>query len=101
LIVIDENAVITHMPLGTRLFGYTPEQLFGMNALDLVHPDDLDFAATEMIRAVTEPDYVATNAMRIRHVDGHWVPIELMASSHFDDPGDQRCGHERARPHRT
>ena len=86
LIVIDENAVISHMPLGTRLFGYTPEQLFGMNTLDLVHPDDLDFAATEMIRAVTEPDYVATNAMRIRHADGHWVPIELMASSHFDDP---------------
>jgi diguanylate cyclase (GGDEF)-like protein/PAS domain S-box-containing protein len=86
LIVIDEHAVISHMPLGNRLFGYTPEQLFGMNALDLVHPDDLDFAAAEMIRAVTEPEYVATNAMRIRHADGHWVPIELMASSHFDDP---------------
>ena len=74
------------MPLGTRLFGYTAEQLFGMNTLELVHPDDLDFAATEMIKAVTEPGYVATNAMRIRHADGHWVPIELMASSHFDDP---------------
>ena len=86
LIVIDEHAVISHMPLGNRLFGYTPEQLYGMNTLDLVHPDDQDFAATEMIRAVTEPDYVATNAMRIRHADGHWVPIELMAASHFDDP---------------
>ena len=78
--------MISHLPLGNRLFGYTPEQLFGMNALDLVHPDDQDFAAAEMIRAVTEPDYVATNAMRIRHADGHWVPIELMATSQFDDP---------------
>ncbi len=86
LIVVDEQCVISHMPLGNRLFGYTPEQLHGMNALELVHPDDLDFAAAEMIRAVEEPNYVATNAMRIRHADGHWVPIELMASSHFDDP---------------
>jgi diguanylate cyclase (GGDEF)-like protein/PAS domain S-box-containing protein len=86
LIVIDEQAVISHMPIGTRLFGYTAEQLYGMNALELVHPDDLDFAAGEMVRAITEPGYTATNAMRIRHADGHWVPIELMASSHFDDP---------------
>jgi diguanylate cyclase (GGDEF)-like protein/PAS domain S-box-containing protein len=86
LIVLDEQGVISHLPLGTRLFGYTAEELYGVNALELVHPDDLDFAAHEMIRAVVEPGYTATNAMRIRHADGHWVPIELMASSHFDDP---------------
>jgi diguanylate cyclase (GGDEF)-like protein/PAS domain S-box-containing protein len=86
LIVVDEHCIVSHMPLGNRLFGYTPDQLYGTNALELVHPDDVDFAATEMLRAVAEPDYVATNAMRIRHADGHWVPIELVASSHFDDP---------------
>jgi diguanylate cyclase (GGDEF)-like protein/PAS domain S-box-containing protein len=86
LVVVDEHGMISDEPLGQRLFGYTAEQLHGMNALDLVHPDDIDFAATELIRAVTEPGYEATNAMRIRHADGHWVPIELMASSHFDDP---------------
>ena len=86
LIVIDENAVISQPPLGTRLFGYTPDELCGRNALDLVHPDDLDFAATEMLKAITDPGYLATNAMRIRHADGHWVPIELVARSYFDVP---------------
>ena len=86
LIVIDHDARISHLPIGTQLFGYRPEDLVGVNALDLVHPDDLDFAADEMIKAVTDPSYQATNAMRIRHADGHWVPIELVASSHFDDP---------------
>ena len=57
-----------------------------MNALDLVHPDDLAFAADEMLKAVSDPGYQATNAMRIRHADGRWVQIELVASSHFDDP---------------
>ena len=86
LIVIDANAQITHMPIGENLFGYQPEDLFGTNALDLVHPDDLDFAATEMIKAVMDPSYQALNAMRIHHADGHWVPIELVASSRFDEP---------------
>ncbi len=86
LIVIDHDAVISHLPIGTHLFGYRPEDLVGVNALELVHPDDLAFAADEMIKAVADPGYQATNAMRIRHADGRWVPIELVASSHFDDP---------------
>ena len=101
LIVIDENAVISHMPLGTRLFGYTPEQLFGMNTLELVHPDDLDFAATEMIRAVTEPDYVGhqrdadpprRRPLGADRADG----VEPLRR-----PRDQRRRHERPRPHRA
>ena len=86
LIVIDAEARITHTPIGENLFGYEPEDLVGTNALDLVHPEDLDFAATEMIKAVMDPSYQAINAMRIRHADGHWVPIELVASSRFDEP---------------
>ncbi len=86
LIVIDGNAEITQPPIGENLFGYRPDELLGTNALDLVHPDDLEFAATEMLHAVTDPTYQAINAMRIRHADGHWVPIELVASSRFDEP---------------
>ncbi len=86
LIVIDRDARINHMPIGANLFGYAPTDLYATNALELVHPDDLEFAATEMIKAVEDPSYHALNAMRIRHADGHWVPIELVASSHFDEP---------------
>ena len=86
LIVLDSEGQINHLPIGKNLFGYQPEELFGTNALDLIHPDDLDFAATEMLQAVIDPTYYAINAMRIRHADGHWVPIELVASSRFDEP---------------
>ncbi len=86
LIVIDADAVISHFPIGENLFGYEPEALIGMNALDLVHPDDLEFAASEMLKFLSDPTYRAINAMRIRHADGHWVPIELAASSRFDEP---------------
>ncbi len=87
IIVLDRDARISHMPIGEQLFGYTPEGLFGMNALDLVHPDDLDFSMNEMVKAIADPQYHATNAIRIRHFDGHWVPIELVISSRFDEPG--------------
>ncbi len=86
LIVLDRDAVITREPLGQQLFGYEPQELLGMNAMELVHPDDLEFAAIEMLKAIEDPSYQATNAMRIRHRQGHWIPIELVASSHFDDP---------------
>ena len=86
LIVIDAEGQINHLPIGKNLFGYQPDELFGTNALDLIHPDDLDFAAAELLQAVMDPTYYAINAMRIRHADGHWVPIELVASSRFDEP---------------
>ncbi len=89
IIIIDATGVVSHQPMGEELFGYTPEDLFATNALDLVHPEDIAFAGDELMKAALDPGYHATNPMRIRHADGRWIPIELKAFSRFDDPAIQ------------
>ena len=89
IIIIDANGVISQPPMGEELFGYTPEGLFATNALELVHPDDIDFATEELLKAALDPGYHATNPMRIRHAEGHWIPVELKAFNRFDDPAIQ------------
>ena len=86
IIIIDATGLITQPPIGEELFGYTADELLNQNALDLVHPDDLDFAAGELLKAALDPTYHAINPMRIRHAAGHWIPIELKAFSRFHDP---------------
>ena len=96
LIVLDREARISRPPVGRQLFGYSAEELMGMNALDLVHPDDLDFAASEMLKAIEDPGYQATNAMRIRHAAGTLDPNRAGRFESPRRPRDQRHRHERA-----
>lgn len=86
VIVIDRDAIITHPPIGANLGGYLREELVGMDALQLVHPDDLVRAVDELTAAILDPDYCTTIEMRLEDADGHWVPVELVATSRLDDP---------------
>jgi diguanylate cyclase (GGDEF)-like protein/PAS domain S-box-containing protein len=86
IVVIDRAGVIRRRPLGQDLFGYTADELYLTNALDLVHPDDLAVAARELLAAVEDPEYRRTIELRIRHADGHWITVELIAASRLEDP---------------
>jgi PAS domain S-box-containing protein len=59
-----------------RVLGYDPGDLVGRPAAEYVHPEDADRAAT-----LFDDDESVTVEVRVRAIDGTWVPVEVVATS--------------------
>ena len=55
-------------------------------ALELIHPDDVDTAASIYSRALTNSGPQPPVELRIRHTDGTWRWIEVRSCNLIDDP---------------
>ena len=84
--ITDRDGKITFMsPPVQRVLGYRPEELVGTNALDLVHPSDLEATGAALY---TLGDLQGTQAplrIRLRTKDGGWRLIEVTSRALFDD----------------
>ncbi|TKX83426.1 PAS domain S-box protein, partial [Halorubrum sp. SS5] len=73
--VIDETGRFRYLNAATHdLLGYTPDELVGTNAFDLIHPDDADRVLAAFERLVVDgerPD--APLEYRYATADGDWV----------------------------
>lgn len=66
--------------------GYKSEELAGVNALTLVHPDDLFFAQQSILRLHTEKLVRDLPPFRFRCKSGSWHWIESVGTNLVDDP---------------
>jgi diguanylate cyclase (GGDEF)-like protein len=73
--------------------GYQPEDLVGMSALDLLHPDDLQVAADILLfEAQVDPSIRlgmrqrSVREIRVRNSDGGYSPLEFCQTNFLDDP---------------
>ncbi|TML15601.1 MAG: EAL domain-containing protein [Actinobacteria bacterium] len=85
--ITDEHNVITFISAPVeRVLGYTPDELVGTNAMDLIHPDDLA-AGSDANRQTLNRDGVVPPPLRIRlrHKSGEWRVFETTAKPLFDD----------------
>lgn len=81
-------------PSAHHLVGYSPEELVGRPALDLVHPDDVAPLAAIAFAEVASPNPfgrgdpagMATNLIRVRHADGSWRALDLAANNQLANP---------------
>ena len=99
-----------------KLHGLPFDEHRGRSPLDVVHPDD-HAVAEAALRRLLEPDGGAMEVRyRVRHVDGHWVPVEAAgaccstppatrpvpsscsATSPTRSPRRRRCKAPRRRP---
>lgn len=71
-----------------RLLDLTAADLVGLDAFDLIHPDEVARAIDGISYAVTFPERTAVVAYRLRRGDGSWVPVELKSSVLPSDDGD-------------
>jgi PAS domain S-box-containing protein len=87
VIVIDGAGTLQLVsPSGPEVFGYDPEMVLGLNALDLVHPDDVVLAIEALTSTATKSGRMEPLHLRIQDGTGRWRPVTLVAVNRLDDP---------------
>ena len=81
-----DGTVLYESPSVERMLGYSPEEMFGKNAFDYIHPDDLEEVLGAFSRMLADPGFSPSVEYRFRHKDGSWCYLESIGSNLLDDP---------------
>ncbi|MDE3154272.1 MAG: PAS domain-containing sensor histidine kinase [Acidobacteriota bacterium] len=74
-VVNADGIIVFQSPSVTGLLGYEPHEMVGQRGATFVHPDDAGPIERSMARVVAAGGLTAPVSFRMRHRDGHWVPI--------------------------
>ena len=87
IVLVDTNGVLLYVsPSTTRLLGYTPDELVGRSAFELIHPEDVETIAHALVAIVQEPGKGPKAEFRARHQNGSWRWIEAIGTNLLADP---------------
>ncbi len=82
VILLDMKGYITYAsPSVKRIGGYNPDNLIGMNVLDIVHPDDTLKVAEAMRTGAARPSARPTFEVRIRDSAGQWLFFDVTGAN--------------------
>ncbi|HEX4906386.1 MAG TPA: EAL domain-containing protein [Acidimicrobiales bacterium] len=84
--VVDADGTIRHVTAGgvTRILGWLPEELLGLNMFELVHRKDHALALEGFVHALG-PDDMPPLVLRARHREGGWRHLYVSAQNLLDD----------------
>ncbi len=85
VLVVREGAVTYQSPSAEHVLGYGVEDALGEQYLSFVHPDDRGGTIERVLELLESPDTTRLIQCRIRHRDGHWVPVETSVRNLNDD----------------
>lgn len=87
IVIIDQNGINSYKsPNVEKWFGWKPDELLGVNALDNVHPDDVVQAQESVDRLWETPNAVWTTECRYRCKDGSYKWVEISLINLIEDP---------------
>jgi two-component system, cell cycle sensor histidine kinase and response regulator CckA len=91
IVLVDgTGAVLYQSPSAFRILGFSAEERRGRNALELVHPEDLPRAgATLQACLAARGPLPHPLEARVRHKDGSWRDLEMVATNHLADAAVQ------------
>ncbi len=69
-----------------RVLGFPVDEIVGMLALDLVHPDDHDIAVDGIVELFDRPGAQVRRELRVMRADGSFLHGEVLAVNQLDDP---------------
>ncbi|HEV2993003.1 MAG TPA: EAL domain-containing protein [Acidimicrobiia bacterium] len=82
----DTGRFVFASPSHERVIGYTPDELLGRQAIELVHPAEREAVAQAFAGQILEHRPPVPLEHRIRHRDGSWRWVESIAVNLLDDP---------------
>ena len=85
--IIDLDLRIQYTsPSVVTILGYQPEELVGKDGMTMIHPDELGIARLEIEDVIRKTNDRLPTELRLRHAEGYWVPIEIVAENLIDHP---------------
>jgi diguanylate cyclase (GGDEF)-like protein/PAS domain S-box-containing protein len=85
--VINADHTIRYItPSVLHLLGWSPEELIGRNALEILHPDDVAAALEQIELSVEQPGFGQPLTVRVRHRNGSWRVFEVIGRNLLADP---------------
>jgi diguanylate cyclase (GGDEF)-like protein/PAS domain S-box-containing protein len=94
--VLDVDGVIRYnSPSLTAVLGYSPGELLGRSAFDLIHPADLPAVLDAFGSAVGNPGITLVVEYRFLHQDGSWPVLESVGTALPDAEGMAVVVHSR------
>lgn len=84
--VIAEDGTIRYSNRAAGLLTGHGEEVNGSPALDLIHPEDIDTAASTLERCLAEAGCEVSAELRIRRADGSWRYVDAYAKNCLHDP---------------
>ncbi|MCF8045074.1 MAG: PAS domain S-box protein [Desulfarculaceae bacterium] len=82
-----ENHFVYASSSAERAFGYSPEELLGTPATDMIHPDDIDPFLAKMAEARQKNDASVLLQCRLRHANGGFIWVEAATRLLYDKTG--------------
>ncbi len=70
-----------------EVFGYTPQQLAGLQVFNLIHPADFGVSVRALGNVRARPSRPSGFTARVHQQDGTWLPMEITLSNLVDDHG--------------
>jgi len=86
MVLRPDGTISYESPAAERVLGLHVEDRIGTPALEIVHPEDRDFAERLLDDVVHTPGAEISGELRARHADGSWRTIETVLKNFLDDP---------------
>ncbi len=85
--ILEANGTICYeSPAVERVLGYAQDELLGIDAFALVHPDDVVRVRGLFQEALRKPGVNVPAEFRFQHKDGSWRWLEVIGTNLLDDP---------------
>ncbi len=86
VVVVDPVGRLSFVSAAARrILGRDPQAWIGRDVFDLLHPDDLGYAAEALGGSVESgPGVKDPIVVRVRHADGSWREVEIVANNLID-----------------
>jgi diguanylate cyclase (GGDEF)-like protein/PAS domain S-box-containing protein len=85
-VVRPGGRIIYTSPAVQRVLGHPAGTLEGTNVFSYAHPDDLDMARSAAEEVMRKPRMAMPVEVRVRHANGSWRHLEVMATNLVDNP---------------
>ncbi|MBN1782459.1 PAS domain S-box protein [bacterium] len=85
--ILDDHYIIQFVTDSCQtVLGYTIEQILCISIFDRIHPDDMDLVRKQMKQIENRSDEIQPFELRMKHLSGHWIIMELVGNNQLDNP---------------